>query len=157
MTVSCRCPSACVSGLSPACICIANLSLTISLLFVVVVPDAGEEAKKLRPVLDAIHERSTGNLRVRVNDGREITATATDAVDVSLAHIGVVLFYPKTVVSAVPFFFVRMIFSQCVVGVGALLQLAGVRGHSALNTVPFSRLDRAKEFRPTFFPQHCGV
>lgn len=68
-----------------------------------VVPTEGEEAKKLRPVLDAIHERSTGNLRVRVNDGREITATATgaspSAVDVALANIGVVLFYPKTVVS----------------------------------------------------------
>lgn len=69
-----------------------------------VVPSEGEDAKKLRPVLDAIHERSTGNLRVRVNDGREITAAATgaspSAVDVALANIGVVLFYPKTVVSA---------------------------------------------------------
>eukprot|EP00903_Cladosiphon_okamuranus_P014240 g13229.t1 len=67
----------------------------------VVVPTEGEDAKKLRPVLDAIHDRSSGNLRVRVNDGREITATATgaspSAVEVALNNIGVVLFNPKTV------------------------------------------------------------
>lgn len=72
------------------------------------VPSEGEDAKKLRPVLDAIHERSTGNLRVRVNDGRDITATATaaspSAVDVALTHIGVVLFYPKMVVSSASVF-----------------------------------------------------
>lgn len=72
---------------------------------IVTVPSEGENAKKLRPVLDAIHERSTGNLRVRVNDGREMTATGTSVVDVAITHIGVVLFNPKTVVSAGFFFF----------------------------------------------------
>ncbi|CAM9806300.1 unnamed protein product [Scytosiphon promiscuus] len=57
---------------------------------------SGEDAKKLRPVLDVIHERSTGKLRVRVNDGREITAKESSAVDIALTHVGVVLFNPKT-------------------------------------------------------------
>ena len=54
---------------------------------------------KSRPVLDAIHERATGNLRIRVNDGREIGATRSAAVDIAIANIGVVLFNPKTMVS----------------------------------------------------------
>lgn len=66
---------------------------------VVVVPTEGEDSKKLRPVLDAIHERATGKLTVRCNDGRQIKAEDSNAVDVAITHIGVVLFYPKTVVS----------------------------------------------------------
>ncbi|CAM9822041.1 unnamed protein product [Ectocarpus fasciculatus] len=62
----------------------------------VVVPEEGEDAKKARPVLDAIHERSTGKLRVRVNDGREMNATESAAVDIAITNIGVVLFNPRT-------------------------------------------------------------
>ncbi|CAN0406607.1 unnamed protein product, partial [Ectocarpus sp. 12 AP-2014] len=62
----------------------------------VVVPDEGEDAKKARPVLDAIHERATGKLRVRVNDGREMSTTESAAVDIAITNIGVVLFNPRT-------------------------------------------------------------
>ncbi|CAM9895073.1 unnamed protein product, partial [Ectocarpus sp. 8 AP-2014] len=62
----------------------------------VVVPDEGEDAKKARPVLDAIHERATGNLRVRVNDGREMNTTESAAVDIAITNVGVVLFNPRT-------------------------------------------------------------
>lgn len=97
---------ACLPARPPACLHACLCPLLGFFTFLVVIPNEGEDAKKLRPVLDAIHERSTGNLRVRVNDGREITAagttgaTGTSAVDVALTHIGVVLFNPKTVVSA---------------------------------------------------------
>lgn len=59
-------------------------------------------AKKARPVLDAIHERDTGNLRIRVNDGREISATGGASVEIALVDVGVVLFNPKTMVRVKP-------------------------------------------------------
>ena len=61
--------------------------------------DPPSKDKKSRPVLDAIHERTTGNLRMRVNDGREIGATRSAAVEIAISNIGVVLFNPKTMVS----------------------------------------------------------
>lgn len=59
----------------------------------------GEGSKKTRSVLDAVHERETGKLRVRVNDGREVAATRGAAVEIALTNIGVVLFNPKIMVS----------------------------------------------------------
>lgn len=47
-----------------------------------------------RPVLDVVHERETGKLRVKMNDGRVVHATRS-AVEISLADIGAVLFNPK--------------------------------------------------------------
>lgn len=61
-------------------------------------PDEGEDAKKSRPVLDAIHERATGKLRVRVNDGRDMNTTESAAVDIAITNVGVVLFNPRTMV-----------------------------------------------------------
>ncbi|CAM9689940.1 unnamed protein product [Pylaiella littoralis] len=55
-----------------------------------------EDAKKLRPVVDAIHNRSTGKLRVQVNDGRKLIAEENAAVNIPLVNVGVALFNPKT-------------------------------------------------------------
>lgn len=61
------------------------------------VPAEGE-SHRVRPVLDAIHDRDTGKVRVGVNDGRVATATRS-AVEVVLSGIGAVLFNPRTQVS----------------------------------------------------------
>lgn len=47
-----------------------------------------------RPVLDVVHERETGKLRVRVNDGR-LVETTRSAVEINLNDVGAVLFNPK--------------------------------------------------------------
>ncbi|CAM9716472.1 unnamed protein product, partial [Sphacelaria rigidula] len=47
-----------------------------------------------RQVLDCVHERGTGKLRVRVNDGRVIKAIRS-AVEIVLVDIGPVVFNPK--------------------------------------------------------------
>lgn len=54
----------------------------------------GTKSHRVRPVLDAIHERDTGKIRVAVNDGRVATATRS-AVEVVLPSVGAVLFNPR--------------------------------------------------------------
>lgn len=61
-----------------------------------VIPLGGEGKK--RPVLDAIHDRDTGKMRVRVNDGREISTTNGAVVEIALTDIGIVLFNPRIMV-----------------------------------------------------------
>lgn len=83
------------------CCRVATQPLTVcySLLSFAIARKAdGSTSKSTRPVLDAVHERDEGNLRIRVNDGRQITATAGAAVEIALTNIGVVLFNPKTMV-----------------------------------------------------------
>lgn len=53
-----------------------------------------------RPVLDVVHERETGKLRVRVNDGR-LVETTRSAVEINLNDVGAVLFNPKVQVCMV--------------------------------------------------------
>ena len=60
---------------------------------------SSNEGSKKRPVLDAIHDRDTGKMRVRVNDGREINV-ANSIVEIALANVGMVLFNPKLMVGS---------------------------------------------------------
>lgn len=98
MLLACTARLRCPLVLASACFCCLPVLLCgLSLGSDPLEPPSTEN--KSRPVLDAIHERATGNLRIRVNDGREIGATRSAAVDIAIANIGVVLFNPKTMVS----------------------------------------------------------
>lgn len=76
---------------------ILSLHSTIDITPLYVIIPLGGEGKK-RPVLDAVHDRDTGKMRIRVNDGREINTTNGAVVEIALADVGIVLFNPRTMV-----------------------------------------------------------